>query len=168
MVEASTAQRDDGALEIWCVVRCASSNDITNREQKTADFIDTEANEYLQQRLESREQMTPLLSHALSNGSVRAVRGDLGLKFLGIESKTLFRHISSHLSCIVHCGCHVNHIFDYATLKPTNVRSVDSLVEMCALVPEGKKPDFVYVSTISVLEDEAMSNEGPGSLDYIS
>ena len=52
---------------------------------------------------------------------------------------------------------------DYATLKPMNVRSVDSLVEMCALVPEGKKPDFVYVSTISVLEDEAMSNEGQGA-----
>ena len=141
-------------VDIWCLVRVRNGH---------ANVM-----EHLTSSLENREQMTPGLKQAIENGRIRAVKGDLGVEFLGMESKELFYHIASRVCCIVHCGCHVNHVFDYTTLKAANVGSVDSLALMCAIAPTSAKPDFIYISTISVLDDASMLNEGAGSIEYIT
>lgn len=154
-------QQRQSTAQVWCLVRVAKNGD---PPPQSAAEVDPQAVERLVAALKSREQMTDALEAAvqgLSGGgtgsgehagkhggggvSVHAVRGDLGLPCLGMPP-AVFEELGSRLSCVLHCGSYVNHIFDYTAMRAPNSDSILEVARMAALSQLEAAPDIVYVA----------------------
>ncbi|WP_075882761.1 thioester reductase domain-containing protein [Candidatus Protochlamydia sp. W-9] len=70
--------------------------------------------------------------------------GDLSKPFLGLNEKQ-FEILSYEIDAIYHLGASVHHIYDYQTLRSTNVLSTCELIKLAML---NKKKIFNYVSSV--------------------
>ncbi|MFY1683596.1 amino acid adenylation domain-containing protein [Micromonospora sp. WMMD730] len=111
---------------------------------------------------------------ALPPGRVTAVAGDLRRRHLG-WSDGRWRELTGTVDAIHHSAAHVNFVYPYEELRPTNVDGVRNLVEFAM---SGGGVPLHYVSTIAVLagfgsagarrvgEDEPLEHFGRLSMGY--
>jgi thioester reductase-like protein len=79
------------------------------------------------------------------------VLGDLSEPYLGIHPE-IFAALSRELNAIYHNGALVNHIYDYESLKKTNI---ESTLEILRLATLHTAKDIHYISTIGTAVTEA-------------
>ena len=147
-------QKRQCTVDVWCLVRVGKNAD---PPPQSATEVDSHAVERLVAALRSREQMSKTLETTIQglsdksgntdhsgapNVSVYAVRGDLGLPSLGL-TPALFEEVGSRLSCVLHCGSYVNHIFDYTAMRAPNSDSIIEVARMAALSQFEAAPDIV-------------------------
>eukprot|EP01117_Protostelium_nocturnum_P017857 TRINITY_DN7346_c0_g1_i1.p1 TRINITY_DN7346_c0_g1~~TRINITY_DN7346_c0_g1_i1.p1 ORF type:complete len:354 (-),score=77.46 TRINITY_DN7346_c0_g1_i1:285-1346(-) len=81
-------------------------------------------------------------------GRIRPIVGDASLPYFGLPEEE-FQTIGKTLRTIIHCASWVNIIFDYSTLKPSNVIST---LEALRLANQSEVlVNFHYVSTLSTV-----------------
>ncbi|WP_432049852.1 amino acid adenylation domain-containing protein [Verrucosispora sp. NA02020] len=105
---------------------------------------------------------------------VTAVAGDLRRRHLG-WSDVRWRELTGTMDAIHHSAAHVNFVYPYEELRPTNVDGVRNLIEFAM---SGRDVPFHYVSTIAVLagsgsagirhvgEDQPLEHFGRLSMGY--
>lgn len=111
--------------QIFCLIRGKDDRDISNKYQKTLAYF---GKEYL-----------------LDEKRVLLINGDLGKEKLGLSTETI-GYLENNLDSIYHNGAFVHHIFDYKTLRKTNVLSTVELLKIAAF---GRGKQFHYISTVS-------------------
>lgn len=72
------------------------------------------------------------------------ILGDLTRKNLGIVGNG-FENLSNRIDAIYHIGSFVHHIYDYQTLRATNVKGTQELIRLAMM---SKQKQFFYVSSI--------------------
>ncbi|WP_158603431.1 amino acid adenylation domain-containing protein [Micromonospora radicis] len=110
----------------------------------------------------------------LPRARVTAVAGDLRRRHLG-WSDVRWRELTGTVDAIHHSAAHVNFVYPYEELRPTNVDGVRNLIEFAM---SGRDVPFHYVSTIAVLagfgsagirhvgEDQPLEHFGRLSMGY--
>lgn len=81
----------------------------------------------------------------IDNQRVDVVLADLEQNKLGLDD-TQWQYLANNIDCIIHNGAWVHHIVDYTTLKPANVDSTMSLLELC---DTGISKQLHFISTLS-------------------
>jgi len=79
---------------------------------------------------------------------VLPVVGDLEKPFLGCDSK-LWNELESEVGTIIHNGSFVHHVYDYKTLRNTNVKSTLELIQLCT----ERHKRMVYISSLLAMVD---------------
>ncbi len=77
--------------------------------------------------------------------------GDLSQKNLGL-SEEVFNTLSEEVDAIYHSGAVVNHIYDFESLKKTNV---DSTLDVIRLAATGKQKKLHFISALNAAVDTA-------------
>ena len=121
----------DGLLEktkadIYCLVRGNDKEDIQRRYEATLDLYQKE---YLK-----------------NHPRVKLVKGNLAEINLGMDNATLDMMIEK-VDSIYHSGAMVHHMYDYNTLRKSNVLST---VELLKIAATGKKKTLNFISTLGV------------------
>eukprot|EP01117_Protostelium_nocturnum_P016832 TRINITY_DN6740_c0_g2_i1.p1 TRINITY_DN6740_c0_g2~~TRINITY_DN6740_c0_g2_i1.p1 ORF type:complete len:1204 (-),score=415.77 TRINITY_DN6740_c0_g2_i1:30-3641(-) len=96
---------------------------------------------------------------------IKAVPGDLNSVRLGLSSEQ-FEEIGKEIRTIVHCGSWVNTLFDYQTLKPSNVLGTIEILKLATIA--NHLVYFHYISTMSAafgLKDRIIDNPRPVCTD---
>nr|AIS85697.1 amino acid adenylation domain-containing protein [Verrucosispora sp. MS100047] len=96
------------------------------------------------------------LEHALVQGRVRVVTGDLGAPLLGLDD-TAFRALAGAVDAVVHAGALVNFLRDYGAHRRPNVFGTGELVRLAAA---GSGCRLHVLSTFSVLSAAARGTSG--------
>ncbi|WCM95443.1 amino acid adenylation domain-containing protein [Acidovorax sp. NCPPB 2350] len=87
------------------------------------------------------------LSDAWDDARVEVVTGDLGAEHLGM-SEAAMRRVRDECDAIYHCAAQVDYLHPYASLKPSNVDSVVTLLEWTM---RGRPKVMHFVSTLGVI-----------------
>lgn len=85
----------------------------------------------------------------LSFNRITLIKGDLQHTQLGL-SNDLFSQLIEEVDIIIHNGAQVHHVYDYQTLKQTNVNSTKEILRICS---SGKEKFLYYISTISAVSE---------------
>lgn len=97
-----------------------------------------------------------------NNPRIKLWRGDLSKEKLGLAENT-YQYLVANIDVIYHNGAWVNHVFDYKTLRSTNVGSTLELLKMATAK---KAKAFNYISTFSCASNFAADGStleaGPG------
>ncbi len=112
--------------DIYCLVRGKDQEDIRRLYEATLDLY---KKEYLK-----------------NHPSVKLVIGNLAEKKLGMDDATL-EMMNEKIDSIYHSGAMVHHMYDYNTLRKSNVLST---VELLKIAATGKKKTLNYISTLGV------------------
>jgi thioester reductase-like protein len=112
--------------DIYCLLRGKDNEDIQYRYEATLDLY---KKEYLK-----------------NNPRVKLIKGNLAETNLGMDDVTL-EMMKEKIDSIYHSGAMVHHMYDYNTLRKSNVFST---VELLKIAATGKKKTFNYISTLGV------------------
>ena len=112
--------------DIYCLVRGKDNEDIQRRYEETVELY---KKEYLK-----------------NHPRVKLVKGDLAEINLGMDNATM-EMMCQELDSIYHSGAMVHHMYDYKTLRKSNVLST---VELLKIAATGKKKTLNYISTMGV------------------
>ncbi len=112
--------------DIYCLVRGKDNEDIQHRYEETLDLY---KKEYLK-----------------NHPRVFLVKGNLAETNLGMDDSTL-EMMKEKLDSIFHSGAMVHHMYDYNTMRKSNVLST---VELLKIAATGKKKTLNYISTLGV------------------
>jgi amino acid adenylation domain-containing protein/thioester reductase-like protein len=117
------------STKIYCLVRAKDMSEAKQRLKKTIEKYQ--------------------LDNELPNDAdrVNIILGDLSKQNLGIE-QSLFDKLATEIDDIYHCGANVHHIYNYETLRKTNVLST---LEIVKLAVNKKNKHVHYISTLSVI-----------------
>ena len=112
--------------EIYCLIRGKDIEDVQMRYEATLDLY---KKEYLK-----------------NHPRVKLVKGNLAEINLGMDDATL-KMMNDKIDSIYHSGAMVHHMYDYNTMRKSNVLSTFDLLKIAAT---GKKKTLNYISTLSV------------------
>jgi len=112
--------------DIYCLVRGEDNADIQRRYEATLEAYKKE--------------------HLKNHPRVKLVKGNLAEINLGMDDST-FEMMKEKIDSIYHSGAMVHHMFDYNTLRKSNVLST---VELLKIAATGKKKTLNYISTLGV------------------
>ena len=112
--------------DIYCLIRGKDIEDVQLRYEATLDLY---KKEYLK-----------------NHPRVKLVKGNLAEINLGMDDATL-EMMSEKIDSIYHSGAMVHHMYDYKTLRKSNVLST---VELLKIAASGKKKTLNYISTLGV------------------
>lgn len=90
------------------------------------------------------------LPHLINNPRIRLFEGDLRKNKLGID-ELKWNRFAKEIDTIFHAGAYVHHLFDYKTLRKTNV---EGTIELLRLASEGRAKRFHYISTLWAIFDK--------------
>ena len=85
----------------------------------------------------------------ISRKLIAFINCDLSKPNLGLCEKVI-RIIEEDVTDIIHAAALVHHLYDYKTLKTTNVQSTIELIKLCSI---GKQKKFHYISALSAIND---------------
>ena len=119
---------------IYCLIRAASVEEALSRIQAKLKHYGFSIDENF-------NRVLPLL-------------GNLGEEKLGLSAHDA-NHVTNTIDAIYHVGAWVHHVFDYSTLRATNVESMHSILELATLV---KNKYVHYVSTLGVCHVDPISS----------
>ncbi len=89
------------------------------------------------------------LPDLLNSKRIVFLLGDLSQKHLGLTEE-IFTMLTHEIDAIYHSGAFVNHIYDFESLKKTNV---DSTLEVIRLASTGKQKKLHYISALNASVD---------------
>jgi len=112
--------------DIYCLVRGKDMEEIRRRYEETLNLYKKE--------------------HLKYHPRVKLVKGNLEEKNLGMDEPTI-EMMKEKIDSIYHCGALVHHMYDYNTMRKSNVLSTLELLKIAA---SGKKKTFNYISTLGV------------------
>ncbi|MDF1653801.1 MAG: amino acid adenylation domain-containing protein [Coxiellaceae bacterium] len=111
-----------------------------------------QANIYCIIRGNEKQALTKLLTAAdqykidLNDRSrIHILPGDISQQQLGLTDDS-WKLLTNTIDCIVHNGAQVHHLYDYHTLKPANV---DSTLTLIQLANSGQAKQLHFISTLS-------------------
>lgn len=118
--------------QVYCLVR---GSDVTAAAQRLAEALALYGKRHLQ-----------------ADPRLIVLPGDLGVPGLGLPPETL-EMLQEQLDSIYHCGAHVHHLYDYKTLRASNVEGSLTLLRLAAT---GRPKSFNFISTLgsASLRDE--------------
>ncbi|MBS0628759.1 MAG: amino acid adenylation domain-containing protein [Verrucomicrobia bacterium] len=94
------------------------------------------------------------LTKQIDFNRIHPVIGDLKESRLGMDLD-LWKKLSADVGVIIHNGCFVHHVYDYETLRQTNVKSTLELIQFCTDKPKR----LVYISSILSMIDRDKEGE---------
>ncbi len=94
-----------------------------------------------------REAICKCKLNVVIDQKVVPVIGDLSLPQLGLKDE-IYQFLVNEVDIIYHNGAHVNHLYDYNLLRPTNVCST---IEIIKLAGHKKNKEINYISTLSAV-----------------
>ncbi|PJD91537.1 MAG: hypothetical protein CK424_06940 [Legionella sp.] len=89
------------------------------------------------------------------NDKIVPLAGDLSLPFLGLQQED-YQLLAQEIDVIYHNGAHVNHLYDYSTLRSANVCAT---IEILKLAGTHKNKQVNYISTLSAVGNFIKNDE---------
>lgn len=77
------------------------------------------------------------------------IPGDLDKSNFGLNDLE-YNKLSEEIGLVIHCGAHVNHVFDYKTLRETNVNGTKRIISFSLSINPKR---LCYISTLSAILD---------------
>lgn len=128
--------------QVWCCTRAVDDTDATARVVRA---------------LTDRGLWQPRFAERLHCVAADLARPNLGLSVRGWD------RLARETDLILHNGALVNFLFDYRAHRPANVRGT---AELLRLALRHRAKPFHHISTLGVLEAEAIRQANPLSEDY--
>ncbi|MDR1235547.1 MAG: amino acid adenylation domain-containing protein [Holosporaceae bacterium] len=95
---------------------------------------------------------------------VNVILGDLSKPNLGLD-QSLFDKLAAEVHDIYHCGANVHHIYNYETLRKSNVLST---LEVVKLAVNKRNKHIHYISTLSVISGAHLEQDKLVKEDFIT